>query len=30
MREVAEGRDPVREAEARAAIRRLNPTPPED
>ncbi len=30
LREVAAGRDPVREAEARAAIRRLNPTPPED
>jgi Tetratricopeptide repeat len=30
MREVVRGRDPVREAEARAAIRRLNPTPPED
>lgn len=30
MREVAEGRDPVREAQARAAIRRLNPTPPQD
>jgi predicted Zn-dependent protease len=29
MREVARGRDPVREAEARAAIRRLNPTPPD-
>ena len=27
MREVARGRDRVREAEARAAIRRLNPTP---
>jgi predicted Zn-dependent protease len=30
LREVAQGRDPVREAEARAAIRRLNPTSPED
>jgi hypothetical protein len=30
MREVVRGRDPAREAEARAAIRRLNPTPPED
>jgi Flp pilus assembly protein TadD len=30
MREVAQGRDPVREAEAQAAIRRLNPTPPAD
>lgn len=30
LREVTEGRDPVREAQARAAIRRLNPTPPED
>jgi predicted Zn-dependent protease len=30
MREVAEGRDRVREAQARAAIRRLNPAPPED
>jgi hypothetical protein len=30
MREVAEGRDPARAAEARAAIRRLNPAPPQD
>lgn len=29
MREVSRGRDPAREAEARAAIRRLNPAPPE-
>ena len=28
MREVASGRDPALAAEARAAIRRLNPTPP--
>jgi predicted Zn-dependent protease len=30
MREVAQDRDPARAAEAQAAIRRLNPTPPED
>lgn len=30
MREVVRGRDPAREAEAQAAIRRLNPTPPEN
>jgi Flp pilus assembly protein TadD len=30
MREVVRGRDPAREADARAAIRRLNPTPPEN
>jgi predicted Zn-dependent protease len=30
MREVVQGRDPARAAQARVAIRRLNPAPPED